>query len=138
MVEPGEEPGPVGAMGLAFDELTGRVLEAAYTVSNELGVGFLESVYERALALALVERGLKVERQVGLEVRFHGEVVGTFLADLVVEDTLILELKAVKTLAPEHAAQVLNYLKASGRPVALLLNFGTPRLEVRRFDNRFG
>jgi GxxExxY protein len=125
-------------MGLAFDELTGRVLEAAYTVSNELGVGFLESVYERALAIALAERGLKVERQVGLEVRFHGEVVGTFLADLAVEDILILELKTVKALAPEHAAQVLNYLKASGRPVALLLNFGTPRLEVRRFDNRFG
>lgn len=124
-------------MSLPFEELTSRVLEAAYEVSNELGIGFLESVYEGALAVSLAERGFKVERQVALDVRFHGELVGHFVADLIVDGVLILELKAVKALAPEHAAQVLNYLKASGRPVALLLNFGTPRLEIRRFDHRF-
>ncbi|HJW33560.1 MAG TPA: GxxExxY protein [Holophagaceae bacterium] len=124
-------------MSLPFEELTSRVLEAAYEVSNELGIGFLESVYEGALAISLAERGFKVDRQVGIDVQYHGEPVGHFVADLIVDDLLILELKAVKALVPEHAAQALNYLKASRRPVAMLLNFGTPRLEIRRFDNRF-
>ncbi len=125
-------------MSLSFETLTGQILEAAFEVSNELGVGFLESVYEGALFLALKAKGLEVERQVPIQVCFRGEEVGRFFADLVVAGMVIVELKAVKALAPEHNAQVLNYLKASGRPVALLLNFGTPKLEFRRFEPRFG
>lgn len=125
-------------MSLPFEELTGRILEAAFEVSNELGVGFLESVYEGALFLALKAKGLEAERQVPIQVRFRGEAVGQFYADLVIAGTVIVELKAVKALAPEHNAQVLNYLKATGNPVALLLNFGTSRLEFRRFEPRFG
>ena len=124
-------------MPLPFEALTSQILEAAFEVSNELGVGFLESVYEGALFLALTARGLDVERQAPIKVLFKGEQVGQFYADLVVADRGIVELKAVKTLIPEHNAQVLNYLKATGRPVALLLNFGTTKLEFRRFDHRF-
>jgi GxxExxY protein len=124
-------------MGLPHEALTSRILEAAFEVSNELGAGFLESVYERALQIALIQRGIKVERQSPIQVMFRSEEVGQFFADLLVEDQIILELKAVHSLAPEHQAQVLNYLKATGHPVAMLLNFGTPKLEVRRFDNRF-
>lgn len=125
-------------MPLPFEALTSLILEAAFEVSNELGIGFLESVYEGALFLALKAKGLEVERQLPIRVCFRGEPVGQFYADLVVDDKVVLELKAVKALAPEHHAQVLNYLKATGRPVALLLNFGVPKLEFRRFDHRFG
>jgi len=125
-------------MPLPFEALTSLILEAAFEVSNELGIGFLESVYEGALFLALKAKGLDVERQVSVKVCFRGEPVGQFFADLVVDDKVVLELKAVKALTPEHHAQVLNYLKATGRPVALLLNFGVPKLEFRRFDHRFG
>jgi GxxExxY protein len=125
-------------MPLPLEELTRRILEAAFEVSNELGIGFLESVYEGALFLALKAKGLEVERQVPIQVRFRGEAVGQFYADLVVAGKVIVELKAVKALAPEHNAQVLNYLKATGNPVALLLNFGTSKLEFRRFEPRFG
>jgi len=102
-----------------------------------LGVGFLESVYERALFLALRAKGLEVERQVPVQVQFRGEEVGQFYTDLLIADKVIVELKAIKALAPEHSAQVLNYLKATRHPVALLLNFGTPKLEVRRFEPWF-
>ncbi len=124
-------------MSLRLEPLTSRILEAAFEVSNELGAGFLESVYEGAMWIALQERQLRVERQNPIKVQFHGKTVGHFVADLLVEGVVLLELKAVKTLLPEHQAQTLNYLKATGIPVALLINFGNPKLEFRRFDNRF-
>ena len=124
-------------MPLPFEPLTGQILESAFEVSNELGVGFLESVYEGALFIALIDKNLRVERQAPIKVRFRNQLVGQFIADLLIEDQIIVELKAVKTLAPEHSAQTLNYLKATGKPVAMLLNFGSPKLEYRRFDNRF-
>ena len=124
-------------MTLNHKTLTGQILDASFEVSNELGVGFVESVYEQSLLIALKGKGLNAERQVPIKVFFRGELVGTFQADMVVEGEVILELKAAKTLLPEHHAQVLNYLKATGKPVAMLLNFGQPRLEWRRFDNRF-
>lgn len=123
-------------MSLPFEALTARILESAFEVSNELGAGFLESVYEGALFIALQEKGLRVERQAPIPVYFHHHRVGLFYADLLVEGDILVELKAAKALAPEHSAQVLNYLKAAKKPVALLLNFGTPKLEVRRFDHR--
>ncbi|HNX32391.1 MAG TPA: GxxExxY protein [Holophaga sp.] len=124
-------------MPLPLETLTGQILEAAFDVSTELGPGFLESVYEGALCLVLQDKGLPTERQVPIPVHFRNHVIGQFCADLLVEGQVILELKAAKALAPEHVAQTLNYLKATGLPVAMLLNFGTARLEYRRFDNRF-
>ena len=119
-----------------LEKVTEQVIGACFEVSNELGIGFLESVYEKALLVALCDRGLKVERQVSIEVFFRQQAVGEFFADIVVEDQLIVELKAVKRLAVEHIAQVLNYLRATGKEVGLLVNFGTKKLEYRRFNNR--
>ena len=120
-----------------LNELTEQVIGACFEVSNELGIGFLESVYEKALLVALRDKGLSAERQVPLKVSFREVIVGEFFADILVENKLIVELKAVKILLPEHAAQVLNYLRASEVHAGLLVNFGQARLEYRRFDNRF-
>jgi GxxExxY protein len=122
---------------MKLGEITEQILNACFEVSNELGHGFLESVYERSLLIALRNKGLAAENQVPLQVRFRQQTVGEFFADLVVEKKVVLELKAVKSLAPEHMAQVLNNLKATGMGVGLLVNFGSPKLEYRRFENRF-
>jgi GxxExxY protein len=124
-------------MPLPLESLTAKILESAFEVANDLGPGFLESIYEAALFISLKERGIVVERQFPIKVRFHGQVIGHFYTDLLVENQVIIELKAAKGLATEHSAQTLNYLKATGMPVALLLNFGTSKIEVRRFDNHF-
>jgi len=119
------------------EELTRKILGACFEVSNELGCGFVESVYERALLIALADAGLRAQSQVPLNVFFRDKVVGEFYADVVVEDTVLIELKAVKALVPEFLAQVMNYLKATGIEVAFLVNFGQPKLEYRRFGNNF-
>jgi GxxExxY protein len=113
-------------------ELTERILGACFEVSNELGAGFLESVYQNALLITLRQKGLKVESEVPLNVRFRGQVVGQFYADIMVEDKVIVELKAVSALSPVHQAQVINYLKATGIEVGLLVNFGRPKIEYQR------
>jgi GxxExxY protein len=118
------------------DDLTAKILGACFEVINELGSGFLESVYEKALLIALQERGLKAVSQTPVSVRFRGQVVGEFFADILVEDSIILELKATKALAPEHLAQVINYLKATGLETGLLINFGNQKLEYRRLNNK--
>jgi GxxExxY protein len=122
---------------MIHEELTEKILSACFEVSNELGCGFLESVYEKALLIALEDVGLKAKTQTPLQVMFRGQMVGEFFPDIIVEDKVVLELKAVKTLAPEHLAQVMNYLTATGIEVGMLVNFGNPKLEYRRFDNRF-
>jgi GxxExxY protein len=114
------------------EELTGRILGAAFEVINELGAGFLESVYEGALFVALQQMGIPAERQVSMKVRFRGIEVGHYVADLLVEGKVIVELKAVTRLLPEHKAQVINYLKATHNDLALLINFGNPKLEFHR------
>ena len=119
-------------MAMLYEELTGKILEACFEVNNELGAGFLESVYEKALAIALRQKGLIVETQVPLTVRFRGENVGEFFADIIVEGKVMVELKAVKGLAAEHQAQLINYLKATGVEVGLLVNFGRPEVEYKR------
>ncbi len=121
--------------GMLHEELTGKILEASFEVIRELGAGFLEGVYQNALLVALRQKGIKAEPRVPLLVRFRGEVVGEYFADLLVEAKVIVELKAVKALAPEHQAQVINYLKATGIEVGLLINFGNPKLEYRRLHN---
>ena len=108
----------------------------AFEVSNELGSGFLESVYEAALKLALTDSGIAVETQKPVEVVFRGQTVGRFYADLLVDEKVIVELKAVQAIAPEHQAQIINYLNATGVQVGLLINFGNPKLEFKRFTRR--
>lgn len=122
---------------MIHEDLTEKILKACFEVSNELGSGFLESVYQKALLITLAENGLKAKSQFPLKVMFHGQTVGEFFPDIIVEDVVLLELKVVKTLAPEHLAQVMNYLKATGIEVGFLVNFGNPKLEYRRFGNRF-
>lgn len=111
--------------------LTERVIGVFYDVYNELGAGFLESVYENAFAIALREVGIDVQQQASLQVKFRGLSVGEFKADLLVSKCLIIELKAVAQLNPTHEVQLVNYLKASGIPVGLLFNFG-PRPQLKR------
>jgi len=122
---------------MIFEDITKLILNACFEVSNELGCGFLESVYEKALLIALRAKGLEAMSQMPVTVSFRGQPVGDFYPDIVVENKILLELKAVKALVPEHQAQVMNYLKATGFPVAFLINFGSPKLEYRRFDNHF-
>jgi GxxExxY protein len=122
---------------MLYEELTGKIIAACLEVSNELGCGFLESVYQNALLIALQEKGLRVESEHALSVIFRGRTIGEFYADLLVEETVIVEIKAVSALTENHKAQILNYLKATGIEVGLLVNFGSPKMEWRRFDNRF-
>ena len=118
---------------LQYGEITEKIIGCAFEVINELGTGFLESVYEKAMAIALEERGFRVQCQQPLQVHFRQRIVGDFYADLVVEGKVIVELKAVKAIAPEHQAQIINYLKATGIEVGLLINFGNPKREYKRF-----
>ncbi len=113
--------------------LTEKILEAAFAVHNALGAGFLEKVYANALALELRCQGLSCKQEVPLKVRYKDAVVGDYLADLVVERRVLLELKACAALDPIHEAQIMNYLRASSLQVGLLMNFGRPKLQYRRF-----
>jgi len=114
------------------DALTEKIIGCAYTVLNTLGAGFLESVYENALAHELRKAGLQVEQQQPIAVRYDGIVVGEYRTDLLVEGAVLVELKAVKAFDAVHLAQCLNYLKASGRKTCLLLNFGKSTLGIKR------
>ncbi|MGE5506077.1 MAG: GxxExxY protein [Actinomycetota bacterium] len=114
------------------DPLTGAVLSAAFEVSNLLGHGFVEAVYQRALAHELMLRGIRAEREAPFRVTYKDQDVGTYVADLVVEGRVIVELKCTEALVPAHMAQCLNYLNASGLKTGLLINFGRPRVEYRR------
>jgi GxxExxY protein len=117
-------------------ELTQAIIHAFYEVYNELGHGFLESVYEEAIFRVLTADRVNVQRQYPLPVWFRGEQIGEFRADLVVAEKIIVELKAVKALEPFHDAQLLNYLRASDLEVGLLLNFGpAPKLKRLVFAN---
>jgi GxxExxY protein len=115
-----------------LNEVTERIIRCVYVVANTLGNGFLEKVYENALAHELRKAGFVVEQQKGIKVRYDGVVVGDYLADLLVQKEVLVELKAVKTLDNIHIAQCLNYLRATGLKVCLLLNFGTPKVQIRR------
>lgn len=123
-------------VGYKHQELTQAIIGAFYEVYNELGHGFLESVYEEAMAMALEQRGIQVNRQHPLPVWFLGRQVGDFRAGLVVADAVIGELEAARTLEPAHEAQLLNYLRASHIEVGLLLNFGqAPKVKRMAFEN---
>jgi GxxExxY protein len=112
--------------------LTGRIIGCALSVFHGLGIGFLEKVYERALAHELRKAGLAVSQQHPMVVRYDEVVVGEYTADLLVEEIVLVELKVARAIDDIHRAQCLNYLKASGLHLCLLLNFGKPRLEIKR------
>ena len=117
-------------------ELTDRIIQAFYNVYNELGYGFLESVYQNALYFELKNLGLEVEAQKIIDVYYKTLLVGKYKVDLVVNDLIILELKAVDYLVQEHENQLINYLKATDKEVGLLLNFGKkPEIRRKIFDN---
>jgi GxxExxY protein len=115
-----------------LEALVEQVIGAAYEVSNVLGAGFLEKIYERALMEELNVRGVRVKAQTPFPVAYKGKHIGTYSADLVVEDRLLVEVKCVDGFSNEHLAQCINYLKVSGLHLALLINFRRPRVEWRR------
>ena len=115
-----------------IEALAEQVIAAAFAVSNALGHGFLEVVYRNALVEELVARDIHGIIEKSYPVHYRGKVVGRYTADLVVEDAVIVELKAIEALAKVHHIQVLNYLKASGLPVGLLFNFGLPKIQIKR------
>jgi GxxExxY protein len=119
------------------DSLTEQVLGAVFEVSNTLGAGFLEKLYERALLRELTLRGIRATTQASFKVTYKGHPIGEYFADILVEDVLVIELKCVDRLTNEHTAQCLNYLKASGRTVCLLANFQKAQVEWRRIVNGF-
>ena len=121
---------------MLHENLTERILKACFDVAAELGAGFLESVYQKALMVALEQDGLNVKMEVPLRVKYRNIVVGEFYADLLVEEKIIIEIKTAKDIASEHQAQVINYLKGTGIEVGLLVNFGSPRLQYKRLERR--
>ena len=120
-----------------LNELVEKVVGAVYEVANLLGAGFLEKVYERALIQELTLRGLKAQAQVSFSVTYKGNYIGEYFADILVEDKLVVELKCVDRFSNEHLAQCLNYLKASGLKIALLVNFQKPKVEWKRIVHNF-
>lgn len=120
-----------------LDALTDKVLNAVFEVSNTLGAGFLEKVYERALLAEPRLRGIRAEPQASFRIAYKGLAVGDYFADTLVEDVLVIELKCVDRLGSEHTAQCINYLRASRKPVCLLINFQRPRVEWKRIVYEF-
>jgi GxxExxY protein len=115
-----------------LDQVTERIIGCVHQVSNVLGTGFLEKVYENALAVELIRAGSQVAQQRRIEVRYKDVLVGDFVADLLVEGCVIVEIKATRSLEDIHTAQCVNYLKATGLHVCLLVNFGSPKATVKR------
>ncbi len=119
-------------------DITKKIINAYYAVYNQLGYGFLEKVYERAMMIELPKHGLTCERQKNIKVYYNEIEIGDYYADIIVEDCVIIELKAVGSIAPEHEVQLVNYLKATEIEVGLLLNFGpAPQFKRRVFTNNY-
>ena len=116
-----------------IDDLTYQINGAVFEVNRELGCGFLEKVYENALLVELQKRKIEAENQVPIKVKYKGQIVGDYCADIIVENKVLLELKVVESLQNVHVAQLLNYLKATNYKIGLLINFAHPKVEIRRF-----
>ena len=127
-----EERDGYPAIDPAVNNITRTIIGCAYTISNSLGSGFLEKVYENALVCELAKQGLKVKQQQLVKIWYNGVVVGDYIADLIVEDSVLIEVKTVEHLGNTQTAQCLNYLKATGIRVGLLMNFEAPRVEIKR------
>ena len=117
---------------MEYEEVTQRIIGCAYTVYNRMGFGFLESVYEKCLLIEMSKLGLRTQCQAPIRVTYDGHSVGDFVADVLVEDSVILELKSVRALDKRHEVQLVNYLNATGKSIGLLINFGHAGVEVRR------
>ena len=115
-----------------LNQVTETIIGCAYTVANTLGHGFLEKVYENALTHELANNGLQAKQQVPIKVTYNGICVGDYQADILVNEAVLLEIKAQQNLTPAHVAQCMNYLKATGHKICLLINFGKPRVEIKR------
>ncbi len=121
---------------MKHEEITDRIIKAFYKVYNTLGYGFLEKVYLNAIAIELIEMGMLVEKQKQIKVYYFGKLIGEYFGDIIVDDLIILELKALDCLLIEHENQLINYLKATDKEVGLLLNFGKkPEIRRKIFDN---
>ncbi|WP_269540358.1 GxxExxY protein [Cerasicoccus fimbriatus] len=120
-------------MELEFEEITKEIIGASFEVYNELGYGFLEKVYQRAMLVELEKRGMKVAAEAPITVRYKGEMVGEYFADLFVNESVVVELKVAQKYNPNDEPQLLNELKATGIPVGLLINFGKSKVEFKRF-----
>jgi GxxExxY protein len=119
-------------MQMEMNQITEKVIGCAFTVGNKLGCGFLEKVYENALVYELRKSGLRVKQQFEINIYYDGIIVGEYAADLLVEGCVLVELKALRTMGDKEIAQCLNYLKATKLTLCLLINFGNPRVEVKR------
>ncbi|MEK7749587.1 MAG: GxxExxY protein [Planctomycetota bacterium] len=117
---------------MEYKNVTETVIGCAYRVYNKMGFGFLESVYEKCLLIELLKAGLDAESQKPITVYYDDEIVGEFVADIIVNDTIILELKSVRRVVKAHEVQLVNYLVATGKPIGLILNFGESKVEVKR------
>ena len=117
---------------MEYKEITETIIGCAYRVYNKMGFGFLESVYEKCLLIELRKAGLDTETQKAITVYYNGEIVGEFVADIVVNDAIIIELKSVRRIIKAHEVQMVNYLVATGKPVGLILNFGERKVEIKR------
>ena len=122
---------------MEIDTITETIIGCASDVSNALGVGILEKVYENALAFDIRQKGLEIEQQHRIQVQFKSAVVGDYVADLLVENCVLVEIKALKELDDVHMAQCLNYLKATNMKVCLLINFGKKRVQIKRIVNNY-
>lgn len=127
----------LGQQPAEINDVTGKIIGCIYRVSNTLGAGFLEKVYENALAIELEQSGLKVTQQPAIKVLYQGQIVGDFAADLLVEGRVIVELKSARTLDEVHAAQCVKYLKAADLKVCLLVNFGRSRAVIKRIVRNY-
>ena len=117
---------------MEYEEVTESIISCAYRVYNSMGFGFLESVYEKCLLIELHKSGLDTESQKPITVYYEGEIVGQFVADIIVNDAIIIELKSVRRIIKAHEVQLVNYLVATGKPVGLILNFGERKVEIKR------
>ena len=117
---------------MEYQEVTETIIGCAYRVYNKMGFGFVESVYEKCLLIELRKAGLNTESQKPITVYYESEIVGEFVADIIVNDAIILELKSVRRIIKAHEVQLVNYLVATGKPVGLILNFGEKKVEIKR------
>ena len=117
---------------MEYKKVTETIIGCAYRVYNKMGFGFLESVYEKCMVIELQKEGLDTESHKPIEVYYDGEIVGEFVGDMIVSDTIIWELKSVRQVIKAHETQLVNYLVATGKPVGLILNFGERKVEIKR------
>jgi GxxExxY protein len=117
---------------LKYEDITQQIIRAAYAVQKQLGFGYLESVYKKAMVVELAKSGLKAEEEKPLQVHYDGHVVGNFFVDLFVDNLVVVELKSVQRLTKEHEVQLVNYLKGITQDIGLLINFGSAGVEVKR------